>query len=61
VLLDGELGILGCAAIDVNHVLQLDSDGAKEPRQYNDVHVSPYKGEGIGDVEEDVAIEGVAL
>lgn len=50
-----------CVVTYANHVLQLDGDGAEEPRSYNVVHAPAYRGGGIGDVEVDVVIEGVAL
>lgn len=50
-----------CVVTYANHVLQLDGDGAEEPRSYNVVHAPAYRGGGIGDVRVDVVIEGVAL
>lgn len=59
-VLDGKPDIPCRAAMDTNHILQLNGDGTKEPRQYNIVHALPYRGGSIVDVGEDaIAPPGV--
>ena len=60
-VLDGKPNIPCRAAMDTNHILQLNGDGTKEPRQYNIVHALPYRGGSIVDVGEDAVVKGVTL